>query len=252
MQHLALFVPWESFLGEENGDINSIWARKRSFLVPRISCYVDNVQLLRRSAEDAKRDAKQWAASSGDNDFTAVHPDEDGAGEAGEEPGSVYQADGTGNTMRLIDVVRSAIGTNQITAGSPELTAMMQELSRSQQSAPSSSSELQATLRSERGPRRINIQGRASSGASVPAQSQVRAIKSQQICASREREKMIQGIQSVATAPMNDRRAAVRSVLTGFGEDDVQMTAEDFEETGVGAGARMQTSRFHDMAWAVW
>ncbi|KAM4062418.1 PIF1-like helicase [Hirsutella rhossiliensis] len=139
VQHLALFVPWT--------------------LAPRISCFVDNVQLLRRSAEDAKRDARQWAASSGDGDPTAVRPDEDGTGEVGVEPGSGYQADSAGSTNRLIDVVRSSIGPNQITAGSPELTAMMQELSRFQQSALSSSSEVQATILPERGPRRINIPG---------------------------------------------------------------------------------------------
>ncbi|KAM4055543.1 PIF1-like helicase [Hirsutella rhossiliensis] len=170
-------------------------------LVPRISCYVDNVQLLRRSAEDAKRDAKQWAASSGDRDATAVHPDEDGTGEAGVEPGSVYQADSTGNTMRLIDVVRSSIGANQITAGSPELTAMMQELSRFQQLALSSSSEFQAAILSERGPRRINIPGGHS--------------------------------------PEPEYRRRV-SVLTGFGDDDIQMTAADLEETVEEASAGME------------
>ncbi|XP_044717360.1 PIF1-like helicase domain-containing protein [Hirsutella rhossiliensis] len=239
VQHLALFVPWELFLGEESGDINRIWGRERAALVPRISCYVDNVQLLRRSAEDAKRDAKQWAASSGDGDSTAVYLDEDGTAEAGVEPGSVYQADSTGNTTRLIDVVRSSIGANQITAGSPELIAMMQELSRFQQLAFSSSSEFQAAILSERGPRRINIPGRASSGATIPPQSQVRAIKSQQTCASREREKMIRGIQSVPPAEVTDRRAAVRSVLTGFGDDDILMTAADLEET-VEASAGME------------
>ncbi|KAM4061630.1 PIF1-like helicase [Hirsutella rhossiliensis] len=239
VQHLALFVPWELFLGEESGDINRIWGRERAALVPRISCYVDNVQLLRRSAEDAKRDAKQWAASSGDGDSTAVYLDEDGTAEAGVEPGSVYQADSTGNTTRLIDVVRSSIGANQITAGSPELIAIMQELSRFQQLAFSSSSEFQAAILSERGPRRINIPGRASSGATIPPQSQVRAIKSQQTCASREREKMIRGIQSVPPAEVTDRRGVVRSVLTGFGDDDILMTAADLEET-VEASAGME------------
>ncbi|KID81371.1 PIF1 protein [Metarhizium guizhouense ARSEF 977] len=230
VQHLALFVPWQSFVGEQSGDINCIWARARAALAPRISCFVDNVQLLRRSAEDAKRDAKQWAASSSDGDFTAAHPDEDGAGQAGEDHGSVYQADRIGNTMRLIDVVRSAVGVNQITTGSPEITAMMQELSRFQQSPLSSSCELQSTAIPEPGPRRINISGRAFSGAAVPLQSQIRAIKSQQICASREKEKMIQGIQS----------AAVRGELMGLGEEDIRMTGMDFERTAAEASAGMQ------------
>ncbi|XP_044724054.1 ATP-dependent DNA helicase PIF1 [Hirsutella rhossiliensis] len=194
-------------------------------LAPRISCFVDNVQLLRRSAEDAKRDARQWAASSGDGDPTAVRPDEDGTGEVGVEPGSGYQADSAGSTNRLIDVVRSSIGPNQITAGSPELTAMMQELSRFQQSALSSSSEVQATILPERGPRRINIPGGHSPEPPYRRKGE---------------EKMIRGIQSLSTAPVTGRRAAVRGVLTGFGDDDVQMTAAELEEGVAGASAGME------------
>ncbi|KAF9776917.1 hypothetical protein IL306_004833, partial [Fusarium sp. DS 682] len=104
VQHLALFVPWETFLGEERDDINDIWARARAALSPRISCLVGNVQLLRRSAEDAKRDAKQWAASSGDGETTAPHADdEEGAGDAGEGTGPLYQSGNVGNAARLID-----------------------------------------------------------------------------------------------------------------------------------------------------
>ncbi|KJK73762.1 hypothetical protein H634G_10967 [Metarhizium anisopliae BRIP 53293] len=209
VQHLALFVPWQSFVGEESGDINCMWARARAALTPRISCFVDNVQLLRRSAEDAKRDAKQWAATSSDGDFTAVHPEEDGAGQAGEYHGSVYQADRTGNTMRLVDVVRSAIGVNQITTGSPEITAMMQELSRFQQSPLTKTDK--------------------HIGAGI-LRSHHTTAESQQICASREKEKMIQGIQS----------AAVRGELMGIGEDDIQMTGTDFEQTAVEACKGMQ------------
>ncbi|KAM4056479.1 PIF1-like helicase [Hirsutella rhossiliensis] len=51
-----------------------------------------------------------------------------------------------------------------------------------------------------------------------------RSSRQQQTCASRERVKMIQGIQSMAPAHGTDRGAAARSVLTGFGEEDVQMT----------------------------
>ncbi|OAQ57458.2 ATP-dependent DNA helicase PIF1 [Pochonia chlamydosporia 170] len=216
--------------GEQSGDINCIWARARAALAPRISCFVDNVQLLRRSAEDAKRDAKQWAASSSDGDFTAVHPDEDGAGQAGEDHGSVYRAGRTESTMRLIDVVRSTIGVNQVTAGFPEIAAMMQELSRFQQSPLSSSCGLQSAIIPEPGPRRINISGRAFFGTAIPLQSQVRAIKSQQICASREKEKMIQGIQS----------AAVRGELMGAGKEDIQVTGMGFEQTAAEASVGMQ------------
>ncbi|RKK17328.1 hypothetical protein BFJ67_g17724 [Fusarium oxysporum f. sp. cepae] len=236
VQHLALFVPWESFLCEQTGDINSIWARAREALPPRISCLVDNVQLLRRSAEDAKRDARQWAASAGDGDFTAARASEEGEGEAGEDAASVYQSDSIGNATRLIDVVRSAVGADQITAGSPELMATIEQLCHFQQSALSSTAELQATIMPERGERLISIPGGAFCGAAIPPQGQVKAIKSQQICASREGERMIQGIQNMAGTDKTDHSAAVRSVLTGFGEEDVQMTDADLEETAGEAG----------------
>ncbi|PNP59973.1 hypothetical protein FNYG_14697 [Fusarium nygamai] len=240
VQHLALFVPWESFLCEQTGDINSIWARAREALPPRISCLVDNVQLLRRSAEDAKRDARQWAASAGDGDFTAARASEEGEGEAGEDAASVYQSDSIGNATRLIDVVRSAVGADQITAGSPELMATIEQLCRFQQSALSLTAELQATIMPERGERLISIPGGAFCGAAIPPQGQVKAIKSQQICASREGERMIQGIQNMAGTDKTDHSAAVRSVLTGFGEDDVQMTEADLEETAGEGGPRME------------
>jgi hypothetical protein len=59
VQHLAMFVPWELFLSEDSGDINVIWGRLKRLLSRRLSFVADNIQLLRRSAEDAKRDAKQ-------------------------------------------------------------------------------------------------------------------------------------------------------------------------------------------------
>ncbi|KAM4064043.1 AAA domain-containing protein [Hirsutella rhossiliensis] len=73
-----------------------------------------------------------------------------------DDEGSCYRR---AAVQHLALFVPSSIGPNQITAGSPELTAMMQELSRFQQSALSSSSEVQATILPERGPRRINIPG---------------------------------------------------------------------------------------------
>ncbi|RKK60746.1 hypothetical protein BFJ69_g17203 [Fusarium oxysporum] len=239
VQHLALFVPWESFLCEESGDINSIWARAREALAPRISCLVDNVQLLRRSAEDAKRDAKQWAATSGDGDPTAAHVEEGGTDEAGAESAATYQSNSIGDATRLIDVVRGAVGTNQVTAQSPELMAMMQQLCRFQQSALCSTAELKATVISERGVRRISMPGRVFSGAALPPQDQVKAIKSQQMSASKERERMIQGIQSTPAVWESDRHAALQSVMTGFGEDDIEMTTADSDETAGDADAGM-------------
>ncbi|KAJ6437551.1 helix-loop-helix DNA-binding domain-containing protein [Purpureocillium lavendulum] len=244
VQHLALFVPWENFLGEERGDINGIWTAARDVLDPRISCLVDNIQLLRRSAEDAKRDAKQWEATADDRDGGDPHAEEAGVGRADEEAATAYQSDDVGSATRLIDVVRSAASANQITAGSRELSAMMEQLCRFQQSALSSRAELQAATAGEHGERRITMPGRACSGAAVPPQDQVRAIKSQQICASRERVKRIQGIQSMGDAHGTDRSAAARSVLGGFGEDDVFMTHADVDETPGETGVASVDVRF--------
>ncbi|EFZ03310.2 PIF1 protein [Metarhizium robertsii ARSEF 23] len=232
VQHLALFVPWESFLCEATDDINLIWARALKALSPRVSCLVDNVQLLRRSAEDAKRDARQWAASAGDADFTVTHADEEGEGEGDEEAASVRESDSIGNTTRLIDVMRSALGSNQITAGSPELMATLKQLCQFQLSGLSPAGELYATIIPERGERRIGIHGGTLSGASIPPQDQVKAIKSQQICASRERERMIQGIQNMAVAHETEQGIVMRNVLSGFGEEDIEMTGADLERVG--------------------
>ncbi|KAM4067858.1 ATP-dependent DNA helicase PIF1 [Hirsutella rhossiliensis] len=200
VQHLALFVPWESFLGEEAGDINNIWARARESLAPRVARLADNVQLLRRSAEDAKRDAKQWAATAEEGGMTAPQADDEGRGaaEGGEE---AYRAGGAGDAARLIDVVRNAAGAGQVTAQSTELLAMTQQLCRFQQSALGSAAELAATVvADERAGRRVNLPGSALSGAALPRQEEVRAIKSQQRSAARERERAIQGIQGGGAA----------------------------------------------------
>ncbi|KAM4061619.1 hypothetical protein HRG_013252 [Hirsutella rhossiliensis] len=175
VQHLALFVPWSPFCAKK--------------------------QLLRRSAEDAKRDAKQWAASSGDGDSTVAHVEEGETGEAGAEFAATYRSNNIGDATRLIDVVRGAVGTNQVTAKSPELMAMMRQLCRFQQSALCSTAELEAIAIPEQGLRCISMPGRVFSGAALPPQDQVKAIKSQQIIAVRE----------------SDRRAALRRVMTGFG-----------------------------------
>ncbi|KAM4061622.1 PIF1-like helicase [Hirsutella rhossiliensis] len=171
VQHLALFVPWESFLGEEAGDINNIWARAR------------------------------MAATAEEGGMTAPQADDEGRGaaEGGEE---AYRAGGAGDAARLIDV----------------------QLCRFQQSALGSAAELAATVvADERAGRRV------------------RAIKSQQRSAARERERAIQGIQGggAAAGVGADRGAALRGVMGGFGEDDIDVTAADGDaDAGTAAGMR--------------
>ncbi|KAM4062083.1 PIF1-like helicase [Hirsutella rhossiliensis] len=185
VQHLALFVPW-----------SPSWAKE---------------QLLRRSAEDAKRDAKQWAASSGDGDPTVAHVEEGGAGEAGAESAATYQPNSIGDATRLIDVVRGAVGANQVTAKSPELMAMIQQLCRFQQSALRSTAELEATALIERGEAVKHARAGIFRGRTTAAGSG-------------------QGYQVAA---------ALRRVMTGFGEDEVEMTMADSDETAIDAGAGM-------------
>ncbi|XP_044717320.1 PIF1-like helicase domain-containing protein [Hirsutella rhossiliensis] len=201
VQHLALFVPWESFLGEEAGDINDIWARARESLAPR------------------SRGSQTTCSSSGGRRRRE-------GGRGGEE---AYRAGGAGDAARLIDVVRNAAGAGQVTAQSTELLAMTQQLCRFQQSALGSEAELAATVVAERAGRRVNLPGSELSGAALPRQEEVRAIKSQQRSAARERERAIQGIQGggAAAGVGADRGAALRGVMGGFGEDDMDVTAAD-------------------------
>ncbi|XP_044723703.1 PIF1 protein [Hirsutella rhossiliensis] len=180
VQHLALFVPWSPFCAKKQ--VRSIASGSgREALAPRISCLVDNGQPPPRSAESGKRHAKPLAASSGDGDSTVAHVEEGETGEAGAEFAATYRSNNIGDATRLIDVVRGAVGTNQVTAKSPELMAMMRQLCRFQQSALCSTAELEAIAIPEQGLRCISMPGRVFSGAALPPQDQVKAIKSQQI-----------------------------------------------------------------------
>ena len=208
-----------------SGDINAIWEREKQALCRRILFLVDNIQLLRRSAEDANRDAKQWAAMSGETVESGVAGDDD-------ELTTVYRSDNIGNATRLIDVLRSTIASQQITAGSKEISAIVQKLYRFQATALCSIDDLCATIVPERGERTLNVPGQSFSGAEVPRQEHLRHIKSQQKSVSKEREKMIQGIQRVQQLPDDNttsHSAAVYSVLNGFGDQNVNITTTDSE-----------------------
>jgi hypothetical protein len=132
---------------------------------------VNNVQLLRQSAEDAKRDAKQWAASSGEGD-PSMALDELEQGELQNEHGSSYRGDSVGEAQRLIDVVSSARSARQITAGSQELGDMVRKLSRFQQAALCSVDELDARRMAENGTRIAGEGLGHLSGAVIPSQFQ--------------------------------------------------------------------------------
>ena len=115
-------------MSDTSGDINAIWERERQALPWRILSHVDNIQLLHRSAEDAKQDAKQWAAISRETDHTreAVESGEvDDNEESTQSRKKTYRSDNISNVTHLMDVLRSSIASQQITAGSNEISAMV-------------------------------------------------------------------------------------------------------------------------------
>lgn len=138
----------------------------------------------------------------------------------------MYRRDDIGNAIRLIDVIRSTIRTNEITAGSKKVRLIVQQLCEFQQVALCSSKYLHATVVREQDTRTID---RAYAGVDVPDQAKIKSIKSQQASASRERERIIQGIQKQADGIIGSRDAAVYRVLNGFGEDDIGIAPGDQE-----------------------
>jgi hypothetical protein len=171
-----------------------------------------NIQLLQRSAEDAKRDAKQWASQSGEADPNADlagFADPDGEEETPKRLGRLYRPDNIGCALRIIDVFRNIVGANQITAGSNEVRLMVQQLCTFQQAA-SCSPDLIASATRER------MNGTVSY---IPEQVKIKSIKSQQANASREKEKMIQGIQEQAYFNEVENTVASSCMLSDFGED---------------------------------
>ncbi|KAM4067436.1 AAA domain-containing protein [Hirsutella rhossiliensis] len=239
VQHLALFVPWEAFLGE-GGDINEIWRRARAAsaenLVPRRQR--STAPAVRRGRE-ARRQAVGGLGRRRDCAGALGEAGRGGGDTRGRRRGLGVPGRQRRKATRLIDVVRSAAGANQITAGSRELSGMIQQLCRFQQSALASTAELEASIVRERGGRRIDLPGRVFSGAAVPPQDQVKAIKSQQTSASRRGEDDT-GYTKHGHGPRHRSWRGGRSVLTGFGEEGVQITAAEAGETAGNAEAGME------------
>jgi hypothetical protein len=226
-----MFVPWEHFLPESSGDINDIWKRQKQSLPRRLAAITGNIELLKRSAEDAKRDARQWAAQSGEADpsvdATEIATAE---GEEGDEcPSRLYRPDDVGSAIRLIDVLRGATGSSQITAGSNEVKSIVERLCKFEQVAMCSAEDLLAVVIPERGRRTISILGGKLAGHYVPEQVKLKSIKSQQASASRERERTIQGIQEHAHSNLEAHSAAAYRVLGGFGEDDLSIAPANLD-----------------------
>jgi hypothetical protein len=220
-------------LSETAGDINAIWEREKQALPGRILFLIDNIQLLRQSAEDAGRDAKQWAATSGETDAMREAV-ESGVADSDEELRTMYRSDNIGNATRLIDVLRSTIASQQITAGSKEISGIVQKLYRFQAMALCSTDDLHVTIVPEGGERTMSVPGQPFSEAEIPRQEHLRHIKSQQKSLSKEYEKMIWGIQRQPDVNTTGHSAAMYSVLNGSGDQNVHTTATDLETLAQG------------------
>ena len=127
---------------------------------------MENVQLLRRSAEDVKRDAKQWASLSGEIDpMTDAVESGVASGDSDEEAGTAYRSDSISSARRVIDVLRNALGGDQVTHGSKEISSMVQQLCEFEQDVSYSQDELDASVIVERRERILSIPGGPFSGA---------------------------------------------------------------------------------------
>ncbi|KAF7534594.1 hypothetical protein G7Z17_g13342 [Cylindrodendrum hubeiense] len=240
VQHLGLFVPWESFLSDSDSDsgpdINCIWDSWKARMGPRLTNIVDNIQLLKRSAEDAKRDAKQWAAM-GEGPWVGDDAEGDGTiatdfGDDDRQLCRTYRAGTAGDIERLIGVFRGAAGPSQITKGSGLLLDMLQQLRRFQAEAADAdadtdSDSIAVALLTIEGNGDMSVpQGLAD----LPQQGQLKSIKSQQNSISREIERRIQGIQGSSSetgasgAGAALAIAGANSEVDGFGSQGARLS----------------------------
>ncbi|EXL64589.1 hypothetical protein FOPG_19154 [Fusarium oxysporum f. sp. conglutinans race 2 54008] len=127
--HLALFVPWENFLSKTRGDITGIWSNYAVTLCPRLRSHVSNISLLRKSAEDARKDAKLWASrSEGDDTVDVEFPLDEG--DYSDEPTSAERtmAEHHQTYTALLQTLRNAVRDSDATRESPVLQSLIQDL----------------------------------------------------------------------------------------------------------------------------
>jgi hypothetical protein len=120
---LALFVPWEDFAQDEAVDIAGLWERLRAQMPGRVADVVNNIQLLHKSAEDARKDARLWASRS-EGDGGAEY---DGAEDA-LDPGMAWQPDSTDLRNTFHDAVTSLCDGRGVAKDAPTLHALLEEL----------------------------------------------------------------------------------------------------------------------------
>ncbi|KAM6514217.1 hypothetical protein FALCPG4_015374 [Fusarium falciforme] len=229
VQHLALFIPWEKFITAASSDINEIWEHWRRQLPKRLHTIAGNIQLLKRSAEDARRDAKQWAAAGDD----AVLDDIDAMGYDLQDPtGPVkaYRPDQLGQLGRLIETVRGATAPNQVTAGSEHLLQMLDQLREVQADITDFADDVE-TVASAENPEQCQPTMVARS--ELPTQRQLRGIKSKQDQADKEIVKRIQGTDGaqITQTTATGAEASLNHTFAGAGEDIIEISETDTRNT---------------------
>jgi hypothetical protein len=118
-------VPWEDFLARADGDITDIWTKHAAALPPRLRSHVSNISLLRKSAEDARKDAKLWASrSEGDDTVDMEFPLDEG--NHAEE--SSTTAEHKQNYTALLHILQNAVAGSAATRRSPVLQALLRDL----------------------------------------------------------------------------------------------------------------------------
>ncbi|KAM4067648.1 PIF1 protein [Hirsutella rhossiliensis] len=120
VQHLALFAPWRPFLAKSEATSTRYGGAHESGFrqEPRASSITFNYSGgPPRTQSETPSNGQRRPATGIRPAHLAIGGGWGGPGEADREAGSAYQSDNVGNATRLIDVVRSATGANQITAG---------------------------------------------------------------------------------------------------------------------------------------
>ncbi|GJC89504.1 hypothetical protein ColLi_12342 [Colletotrichum liriopes] len=213
---LALFIPWERFTYISDQLPPELWTSLKEDLPERVSAFVDNIQLLHKSAEDAKKDAKLWASRSEGDEGVEF----DGAEEA-PDPGASWKPGESDLRHTFHNVVTSLHDEAGVTRGSPGLGALLSTLDNSDFSAgvmDGGSADHDGTRQTQ----------------TTIVKRTLKAVKAAQDRLHRERMLAIEGDE-----PETDRRHT--GAETGFGDDGADQGT--CGNRGGGATARPDVDR---------
>ena len=119
-------MPWEDFLSEMCGGITNIWSDFEAGLCSRLRFHVSNISLLRKSAEDARKDTKLWASrSEGDDTVDVEFPLDEG--DYGQEPATTAEHHQT--YAALLWILQNAVHSHAA-RDSPVLRTLIRDLSQ--------------------------------------------------------------------------------------------------------------------------